>query len=75
MFFVLIFHSTLVMITRFVKQLGAFAATKYFPSGLSLFENKCACCEHIVTIGDVLESFFFTSSLSPGSTSSHLHCA
>ena len=32
-------HSTFAMLTRFVIQLGAFAATDCFPSGLS-FKNK-----------------------------------
>ena len=42
--FVPVFRSTFVMITRFVLQLGVFAATNRFPTGPgpSLFENECA---------------------------------
>ena len=51
--FVLFFHSTFAMITGFVIQ-----SVASFPSGLSLFENKCACCEQSETIDDILENLF-----------------
>ena len=36
----------------------ALAASNCFPSGRSRCENKCACCECIETVDDVLENMF-----------------
>ena len=36
----------------------ALAASNCFPSGRSRCENKCACCECIETVDDVLEHMF-----------------
>ena len=56
--FPLFFHSTFVMITRFVTQLGVFDATNCFPSRPSLIEDKCVCCEQTETTDDVLDNLF-----------------
>ena len=48
------------MLTRFAVQFGVFAATNCFPSGHSSYDNKCACCEDVETIDDVLENLFRT---------------
>ena len=53
--FCTLFHTTLVMITRFVIQWRHSVATNCFPSVRFLFENKCACCKHTETTDDVLE--------------------
>ena len=63
---VLLLHCTFAMHTRFVVQVGVFAATNCFPSGLSRFVNKCACCEYSETTGDILHTCFLTSSLAQG---------
>ena len=49
---------TRLIITRLAIQLGALAATKCLPSGLSSFKNKFAGCDHLPTIHDVLEELF-----------------
>ena len=40
------------------------------PLGVPVEKNKCACCENIEAIDDVLENFFSTSSLGPRSSKS-----